>query len=67
MENILKELSISKENYGACLGGESWMETRDQGTIESINPSNGEVLASVYKCSENDYEKIAHHRCHVIK
>ena len=39
MENILKDLSISKENYGACIGGESWIETTDQGAIESINPS----------------------------
>ena len=58
MENILKELSISKENYGACIGGESWIETKDQGAIESINPSNGEILANIYKCSEADYERV---------
>ena len=45
MENILKKLSISGENYGACLGGDSWIETNDQGTINSVNPSNEDILA----------------------
>ena len=58
MKNILKNLSISNENHGACIGGDSWMETKDQGTIESFNPSNGEIIASVHKCSEADYEKV---------
>ena len=57
MENILKELSISKENYGACIGGESWIETKDQGAIESINPSNGEILANetLHFASDNGF------------
>ena len=58
MENILKQLSISNINYGACIGGDSWMETKDQGTIESVNPSNGNIIANVHKCSETDYEKV---------
>ena len=58
MENILKKLSISNKNYGSCIGGESWIETEDQGIIESINPSNGQTIASVYKWSESDYEKV---------
>ncbi len=58
MENILKKLSISTENYGACIGGKPWMKTTDQGVIESINPSNGEKIATIHKCSEADYEKV---------
>ena len=58
MKNILKELSILDENYGACVGSDLWLETKDQGIIESINPSNGELIAKVYKCSESDYEKV---------
>ena len=58
MENILKQLSISNKNHGACIGGDSWMETKNQGTIESVNPSNGDIIANVHKCSEADYEKI---------
>ncbi len=58
MEKILKDLQISKQNYGACIGGESWLETDSQGVIESLNPSNLSSIASVYKCSEDDYEKV---------
>ena len=58
MENILNKLSVLNQNYGACIGGEDWLKTEDRGSIESVNPSNGNVIANVYKCSENDYEKI---------
>jgi acyl-CoA reductase-like NAD-dependent aldehyde dehydrogenase len=58
MENILKQLSISNHHHGACIGGDSWIETKDQGTIKSVNPSNGQVIATVHKCSEADYEKV---------
>jgi len=58
MENILKQLSILNKNHGACIGGDYWMDTKDQGTIESVNPSNGEIIACVHKCSETDYEKV---------
>ena len=34
MEDILKKLSIKKENFGACIGGEGWLETTDQGKID---------------------------------
>ena len=58
MEDILKRLSIDKKNYGACIGGATWLETKDQGEINSLNPSNSNEIASVYKCSEGDYEKV---------
>ena len=58
MKEILDKLSILEENFGACIGAESWMETKDQGIIESINPSNGQLIAKVYKCSERDYEEV---------
>ena len=58
MENILKKLSISNENFGSCIGGEEWFETSKEGHIESRNPSNNQVISTVYKCSENDYNKI---------
>ena len=56
--NILKELGIDKENYGSCFGGENWQESKESGLIESINPSNGELIANIYKCSEIDYDMI---------
>ena len=58
MENILKKLSISSENYGSCIGGQGWIQTTTEGQIESRNPSNNNIISTVYKCSEDDYEKV---------
>ena len=58
MENILKKLSISSENYGSCIGGQDWIQTSTEGQIESRNPSNNNIISTVYKCSEDDYEKV---------
>ena len=58
MNKILQQLSINNENHGSCIGGGDWSSTTSEGIIKSINPSNGETIASVYKCSESDYEKV---------
>ena len=58
MDDILKKLSIKEKNYGSCVGGENWMSTSTEGVIESVNPSNGKVIARVLKCSEADYDKV---------
>ena len=58
MNSILKKFNISEFNYGACIGGHKWLETNDAGIIESFNPSTGELLAKVYKCSEKDYDTV---------
>ena len=67
MEDILKELMIQKENYGSCIGGEGWLETKNLGEFKSINPSNGELIASVYKCSDQDYEKVVKYSSEAFK
>ena len=58
MNDILEKLNIKNENYGSCVGGEEWFETSDEGVIDSINPTTGELIAKVYKCSESDYDKV---------
>ena len=58
MNDILKKLNINNENYGACIGGKKWFNTSSEGVIESINPTTGELIAKVYKCSETDYNNI---------
>ncbi|MBS30256.1 MAG: aldehyde dehydrogenase family protein [Candidatus Marinimicrobia bacterium] len=58
MDDILKKLSIKENNYGSCVGGENWLSTSNEGVIESANPSNGKVIARVFKCSEADYDKV---------
>ena len=56
--DILKELGIQDNNYGACSGKGKWNQTTDAGTLDSINPATGERIASVYQCSVDDYHQI---------
>ena len=56
--DFLKKLGIEQENYGASLGPGHWSKTVESGKIESKNPTNGEVIASVYQCSVDDYTGI---------
>ena len=58
MDSILKDLGISEFNYGACSGKSKWSDNTDTKILESFNPSNGELLASVYMSDEKDYNKI---------
>ncbi|SVC84125.1 uncharacterized protein METZ01_LOCUS336979, partial [marine metagenome] len=58
MDNILQSLGIEKNNHGACMGAGKWSTTTDAGKLQSINPSTGKEIASVYQCSEADYDKI---------
>ena len=54
---FLKVLGIKEENFGASTG-QNWFETKDQGVIDVISPTNGKNIAKVFQCSEKDYEKI---------
>jgi len=56
--DFLKELGIEANNFGSCGGPGKWNQTTTGGKIDSINPTNGEVIASVYKCTEDDYESV---------
>tara|TARA_S200000501_G_scaffold378011_1_gene438652 strand:+ start:12382 stop:13899 length:1518 start_codon:yes stop_codon:yes gene_type:complete len=55
---VLKRLDLSDQNYGACSGPNGWYQTKNSGNIVSINPSNGEPIAEIFKGSTNDYKKI---------
>lgn len=56
--NFLEHLNIQDINVGA-VSGTSWQsQEKDTRVIESINPSNGEVIAKVQTCSSQDYETI---------
>ena len=56
MNDILNKLGISGTSYGACIGGKKWLESSDSGIVESLNPSNNNVIGEVYLCSESDYD-----------
>jgi aldehyde dehydrogenase (NAD+) len=55
---FLKTLGIEAFNPGAYFGDGEWSTTQDAGVIESFNPANGDLIASVYGASEADYERV---------
>jgi len=58
LKELLKSLGIHEDNYGACVGAENWSNTTEAGQLSSVNPANGDVIANVYQCSEDDYENV---------
>ncbi len=56
--DFLKELGIEEFNPGACVGAGDWSAREGDDILKSINPANGELIASVYQCTEADYEKV---------
>ena len=55
--DFLNKLGISKENFGSSTGLK-WNETKNQGELKIVSPTNGKEIAKVYQASEKDYEKI---------
>jgi aldehyde dehydrogenase (NAD+) len=55
---FLKNLGLKDFNPGAYFGNGEWSTTQDAGLIESFNPANGELIASVYGASGTDYERV---------
>ena len=58
MMQVLKKLNLNQENFGACSGPNRWHRSKNAGNIISINPSNGEPIAKIFKGSLSDYKKI---------
>lgn len=56
--DILKSLHLSPNNPGAGTDTQWWSNTKNLGEIVSHTPTNGKPIASVYRCSEADYEKV---------
>jgi len=55
---ILKALGLDPLNSGTYLGNGEWSSTSDAGLLQSINPSNNEVIAEVHASSASDSETI---------
>jgi len=56
--DFLKELGIAEFNAGACVGAGEWLATEGDDVLKSRNPATGEVIASVYQCTEEAYEQV---------
>jgi aldehyde dehydrogenase (NAD+) len=56
--DLLDKLNIKKTNYGACIGGEDWLDTSNGNKNSSINPATEETIASVFECEQSHYETV---------
>jgi aldehyde dehydrogenase (NAD+) len=56
--DILDTLNLDDDNQATGSGVDGWSTTTDAGFVDSINPANGEVIAGVYTCNEDDYEAV---------
>ncbi len=65
--DFLKELGIEEFNAGACIGAGEWLATGGDDILKSINPATGELIASVYQCSEETYEEVVAHAAEAFK
>lgn len=54
---FLKKLGIEDNNFGSSTGN-IWGQSSTEGKLTISSPTNGEVIASVYQASEEDYNKI---------
>ncbi len=55
---VLRELGLQAINSGASTGSRWWSNTEGERRLESINPANGEVIATVSAASARDYEHV---------
>ena len=60
MNEILQRLGLSDVNAGTWLGSTS-LEDKSETLIESVNPANGEVIASVRSTTSGDYDTLIAH------
>jgi aldehyde dehydrogenase (NAD+) len=54
---FLKALGIEEKNFGSSTG-RTWNNTTTEGEIKIYSPVDSKYIASVYQCSEKDYESV---------
>jgi aldehyde dehydrogenase (NAD+) len=57
IKDLLNKLGIQDTNFGACVGGNKWLE-EEVGQLESISPNDGSLLAKVNLTGSKSYEQI---------
>jgi aldehyde dehydrogenase (NAD+) len=57
IQELLGRLQLQAVNSGAC--GAAWIARPSGGELKSVNPGDGETIASVLMASESDYDRVA--------
>lgn len=55
---ILKKLKLKSPHAGASTSSAWWSTPSREGELVSYNPATGRAIASVYRCSQEDYETV---------
>src|SRR3990167_4108283 len=55
-EKLLSQLHIGSHHSGVSTGLHWWSSNKKSGEIHSYNPTNGELIASIYRATKEDYE-----------
>lgn len=56
--SLLKSLQLAANNFGASTGTHWWSSTQTNGEIISYNPTDGQVIGTIYRPDKNDYEHV---------
>ena len=57
MQQILEQLGIQATNAGVCVGIDGWIQDENGKELASINPTNGETIATVTQGIAESYDK----------
>jgi aldehyde dehydrogenase (NAD+) len=57
-KQLLERLGLKDVNPGACFGPGQYAPVREDNLVESMNPTDGSVIARVSGASVEDYEKV---------
>ncbi|MCY4021331.1 MAG: aldehyde dehydrogenase family protein [Chloroflexi bacterium] len=57
MKDILERLGISEVNAGVCCGVDNWIHDPQGAELQSINPANNEVIATVVQATAQNYDQ----------
>jgi len=55
---ILSALHLQSDNPGASTGADWWSSHKSASAIESFNPTNGKLIATVQRANHDDYEQV---------
>jgi len=64
--HVLNRLQIKSHNSGAYPVDVAWSVTREAGEFVSIDPATEESIASIYRSSKQDYEKVMQEAQHAF-
>ncbi|MBT8144123.1 MAG: aldehyde dehydrogenase family protein, partial [Gammaproteobacteria bacterium] len=58
MNSILDQLGLKSINAGTYASASGWSTDDTGGVLESVNPANEQVIASVRSATDADYERV---------